>query len=208
MPHSIETARRIREEAANALEGGRDEFAGGLERANEILREEVARRISGDTSGRFADPEFGFDVHHRQVTVKVDDYEAPVDEGLAELIETMWKAGVWTIMSCEENRPGVAWIELHAGYFQKFLNMVLDPAQFEDEPSLYSRISSRYDVEGSWEYKITVDDYGIDETVDDDEVTETHSGKLDLVLVVDIRFPRTDIPLLLEAVDRVNRGQV
>jgi hypothetical protein len=39
---------------------------------------------------------------HQQVTVRVGDLEADVDEGMAELVKACWRAGIGTEESCEE----------------------------------------------------------------------------------------------------------
>src|SRR5262249_6077338 len=48
---------------------------------------------------------------HRQVWVEWDGYGADVDEELAPLILALWKKGIVTCNSCQENRPGIAWVE-------------------------------------------------------------------------------------------------
>lgn len=58
---------------------------------------------------------------HKMVVVKYNDEEAYVDEGIAPLIEELWKAGIHTVMSCDENRPGWMWIEFRSSeYAEKF----------------------------------------------------------------------------------------
>jgi hypothetical protein len=49
---------------------------------------------------------------HKQVKIRLGSRAAEVDEGIADLILALWEAGIGTIMSCQENYPGVAWIEL------------------------------------------------------------------------------------------------
>jgi hypothetical protein len=75
---------------------------------------------------------------HRQVFVKVGDFEAEVDEELAPLIKELARAGIVTVMSCQENRPGVAWIVfLSVEDLGAFLNIV---AEYDpEEASFYRR---------------------------------------------------------------------
>jgi hypothetical protein len=48
-----------------------------------------------------------------------------IDEGIAPLIAELWKAGIKTTMSCEENRPGVMWILFpHTWFAELFLTAV------------------------------------------------------------------------------------
>src|SRR5262249_44089247 len=83
---------------------------------------------------------------HKQVTVRWKGMEAEVDEELAPLILTLWKNGIVTTNSCQENRPGIAWIEfLTPEDARLFLNKVVEyPTKEEvDGPfweTLYGRI--------------------------------------------------------------------
>jgi hypothetical protein len=43
-------------------------------------------------------------------SVTWQDWQAEVDEGLAPLILALWQRGIETVMSCQENFPGVVWV--------------------------------------------------------------------------------------------------
>lgn len=75
---------------------------------------------------------------HKQTTVTVGNMKADIDEGIAPLIEQIWKADIYTVNSCEENRPDIIWIEfLTPDDASWFLNIV---AQYDkDIDSLYNR---------------------------------------------------------------------
>ena len=62
---------------------------------------------------------------HAAVAVDHNGITKMIDEGIAPLIEEIWKAGIWTANSCEENRPGWMWIEfLRTMDAVKFLNII------------------------------------------------------------------------------------
>jgi hypothetical protein len=152
---------------------------------------------------------------HKQVLVEVGDMAAEVDEGLAPLIRELWRAGIHTTMSCQENRPGIAWIQFaSAPDAEEFLSMV---GEYEDGiDSLYSRINPRClplcpehcaELEAKlWEYDVFAEDFGLEEDIDDDgnSVEEWHNGDTYFNLFVSIRFPVTDIPTLVERMVRQN----
>jgi hypothetical protein len=48
---------------------------------------------------------------HRAARLKVGDREASVDRKLVRLIRAMWVVGIETSQCCEENEPGIAWIQ-------------------------------------------------------------------------------------------------
>jgi hypothetical protein len=68
----------------------------------------AAQEREGGTPG--ATPVSGPLATHKQTRVAWQGREAEVDEELAPLILALWKAGIDTLLSCQENRPGVAWI--------------------------------------------------------------------------------------------------
>jgi len=62
---------------------------------------------------------------HRAVVVCVGNMKEEIDEQLAPLIRESWKAGIQTIMSCQETDPGLAWIDFESvNDLVKFLNIV------------------------------------------------------------------------------------
>lgn len=135
--------------------------------------------------------------HHKQVKVRVGEWEADVDEELAPLIEQLWKAGIATVLSCQENRPGVAWIMfLMAEDLSTFLDIV---AEYDpDEASLYRRISLASDLEECWEYDLRPQDAALHEEFLGGGVEEWHEGEACFYFNVSVRFPRTDLPTLLQ----------
>lgn len=146
---------------------------------------------------------------HKTVLVKWDGFEARVDEGIAPLIKEIWKAGIFTFNSCEENRPGIIWIEFaSAAEAEAFLNIV---ARYEEDlDSLYNRIRqewAHYDgvIPGSWEYSILPFDYSVEQHIlDDDSIEESSRGSSDFIFSMGIRFPKADYPVLLERMKEYN----
>ncbi len=149
---------------------------------------------------------------HNQQLISWGGQEAEVDEELAPLILGLWKRGIVTVNSCQENQPGIAWIEfLTAEDAAVFLNLVAQYAEGAD--TLYNRINHRWDSIDEnkpfsapfWKYDVHPFDAGIvEELIDEGTLSEEHLGVNEFYFSVSIRFPRTDLPRILE---RVIRGQ-
>jgi len=124
--------------------------------------------------------------------VEVGDHREQIDADLAPLIEQLWKAGIETMMSCQETEPGIAWIEFDSpADILRFLNLVL---WYEDGPdSLYARANwQRFapTPPGSWEYQFNLVD------ILEDQEEQTVEGFVFLDSTVGLYFPRSDIPEL------------
>jgi hypothetical protein len=151
---------------------------------------------------------------HKQVPVAWRGRRALVDEGIAPLIEALWQADLETVNSCEENRPGNAWVQfLTAEDAATFLNIV---AEYEEGVDvLYNRMHPRWrPLDGSelsapdWEYDALPEDGGI--VWDEDEggdVDEWHTGRNDFFFSVSVRFPRADLPVVLGRLTRHNKAR-
>jgi hypothetical protein len=147
---------------------------------------------------------------HEQVHIKYGDFDADVDVGIAPLILEIWKAGIPTMMSCEENRPGWTWIAfVTAEYAAQFLNAV---ARYDENvDSLYNRILHSWDpptgtVEGFWEYVTMPFNMAvIFEETEEGALAETCTGSANCLFDVSIRFPRSDLPMLVNNLADYNR---
>ncbi len=141
---------------------------------------------------------------HKQVRVRVGEFEADVDEELAPLIEQMARAGIRTIMAGQENRPGIAWIMFSdESDLCGFLNIV---AEYDPEEGGLYRRASLCDDEGKWEYSVLPHDLSLEEEVtEDDFIEESHDGQVCFTFMPSVRFPRTDLPILLDRMVRHNR---
>jgi hypothetical protein len=140
---------------------------------------------------------------HKQVKVKVGDMEDDVDEELAPLIEELWKAKIATHMSCQENPVGFAWIVFNsANDLCMFLNIVGDyEPTFED--NLYSRLNMVSENHDSWwEYDMLLYEYGFQEAEGGAE--ESHDGVPAYDILPSIRFPRSELPILLKRMTEQN----
>jgi hypothetical protein len=138
---------------------------------------------------------------HKQVSVDFFAEKITVDEGLAELLQLIWERGIFTLNSCQENRPGVAWIEFETSEaFEDFLNAVAVYPVGKDVQmwkTLYGRIVGCGGPD-NWEYRNFPNIRGVREIiVDDDEIEEEYSGYNDFEMNISVRFPVTDIPLLV-----------
>ena len=143
------------------------------------------------------------DTLHRQVRLQVGEFEADVDEELAPLLEQLAKAGINTLMSCQENRPGIAWITFsRVNDLGRFLEIV--GAYEPDGTSLYRRITGDAE-EGGWEYELYPMDAGMHYEESKDGVTEEGPGGPPcFCFQASVRFPRTDLPILLERMTQYN----
>jgi hypothetical protein len=143
------------------------------------------------------------------VLVKWDGYEARIDQGIAPLIKELWKAGIFTFNSCEENRPGIIWIKFASvPEAEEFMNIV---ARYEEDiDSLYNRIRqgwSRADgfIPGAWEYHALPEDISVRQRfLDDDTMEESCDGPSNFLFSMSIRFPKSDYPILLERMRAFN----
>jgi hypothetical protein len=52
-------------------------------------------------------------IAHNQTTIlnPTSNETIEVDEGLAPLLKAIWDLGIMTCNSCQENKPGIMWIE-------------------------------------------------------------------------------------------------
>ena len=146
---------------------------------------------------------------HKTVLVKWAGFEARIDERIAPLIKEIWKAGIFTFNSCEENRPGIIWIEFASVIeCEAFLNII---ARYEEDiDSLYNRIRqawSRGDgiLHGAWEYSVLPCDYSVEQRIlDDDSIEESCMCPSEFIFSMGIRFPMEDYPVLLDRIKEYN----
>lgn len=148
---------------------------------------------------------------HKTVPIEYAGFSADIDEGIAPLILELWKADIMTFNSCQENRPGIIWIEFaHPVAVEDFLNIV---TSYDEEPcSLYRRIRGEgwledlpEDEVGNWEYDVLgPHDIAVDETLTDNEIFESSSGPCEFAFTMSVRFPVGDYQRLLERLTAFN----
>jgi hypothetical protein len=151
---------------------------------------------------------------HKTVTVRVGPWEAAMDELIAPLIEELWKAGIETTNSCQENQPGITWIAFAtAADAVEFLNIV---AEYEEELDiLYNRMCHDWDRESAplsapyWEYEVHPVDLALCRVLDpvEEAIDEWHTGCPDFGFTLSIRFPLCDLPVLTARMQHYNRAQ-
>ena len=149
---------------------------------------------------------------HKTVLVRWGEDEAQIDVEIAPLIREIWKAGVFTRNSCQEDRPGWVWIEFgNAFEAERFLNIV---AVYDRESgSLYNRIRQAWgtcdgESDDAWEYDAHPWDLAVKrELIDDDYIEEFCEGPSEFFFRFSIRFPRTDLPKVLERVRQHNANR-
>jgi len=140
---------------------------------------------------------------HETVYVKYGAMEADIDVEIAPLILEIWRAGLVTLNSCKENRPGWVWIQfLIAEHAATFLDIV---AVYEEGiECLYNRIRHEWDhdvgpPDGLWKYDALVQDLSVlQEEVEDGVIEEASAGPSDFIFNMSIRFPKADLPIIEE----------
>lgn len=146
---------------------------------------------------------------HKQVTLKDNDGDVEVDSGIAPLIKGLWKAGIDTYSSCEDNL-GYVYITFTVQGSQQFLNAVsecdLDPH------GLYCRMFRMYmlphgGLDGCWRYDIRPMDVGLCSDGSFAPPTVSHSGKVNTVFEVTVRFPCSDYKEVLRRMSEHNLNQ-
>jgi hypothetical protein len=162
-----------------------------------------------------------YETEHPQVPVAWGGRHAEVDEGLAPLILERWRAGIDTLNSCQEDRPGVAWVNFFGtADAKRFLDLVAvyptgeqcrtvdGRAYVGDVPfaeTLYGRITGLGSA-GDWEYALHLIDLAVEVELVGDAVEVSCTGPADFEFDVSVRFPRADLPALLERLRRHNAG--
>jgi hypothetical protein len=148
-------------------------------------------------------------VEHKQVMIlnPALEHMIEVDEEIAPLLNAIWKLGIATCNSCQENQPGVIWIEFsRAEDAEAFLTSIvsgLDPINSpEAENWLYSRIIGQNGAgqNGGWRYSAHPHDFR--ECIDEENNTLELSASepCGIELSISIRFPVKDYERLLDLV--------
>jgi hypothetical protein len=145
---------------------------------------------------------------HETTHIKVGDMEADIDLDIAPLIKELWMADIETCNSCQENQPGIVWIEfLTVDDACKFLDIV---ARFRSGVNtMYNRIRQAWEAPEMalpfWQYDVYPLDLSVDEEVDKDGcIDERPCGKACFVFACSIRFPQEDYEVVLKRMKRHN----
>ena len=113
--------------------------------------------------------------------------EVQVDEELAPLIRALWLAAIPTVMSCQENKPGWAWIMFpSSAVTEGFLDIVAPPE--EEIGTLSERARHR------WDRRL------FDSKLKGDETGEAYwtydSYDRGSAVLMSVRFPRSDLAII------------
>lgn len=140
---------------------------------------------------------FGFqpETGHKQAHVKVSGQEADIDERLVPLVREIWRAHIHTDSSCQDLGCGMAYISFSSvADAAHFLDVVACPAEGD---TIYNRImgwSDDGEAGPVWEFNAVPRDFG----------SESES---DFEILVRIKFPASDLPLIFERLVRHNRTE-
>jgi hypothetical protein len=85
---------------------------------------------------------------HKQVRAKPPDGPSVwVDEGMKKFLKALWAREIDTFLSCQENQPGVAWVEF-AGPYDAI--QFLEAAWAVADDDMRDRIEGQWVVPGMW----------------------------------------------------------
>jgi len=143
---------------------------------------------------------------HEQTEIFYPGYHEfiKVDIGIAPLLQTLWNLGIRTCNSCEENEPGIIWIEFYSiKDLEKFLKMLLQ--------SLGDKINSHPEAQDWFCYRVL--GYGGDNLdpwrynahpnviptrPNQKSIYSRNAASCKVELSVSVRFPQQDLRLVLE----------
>ncbi|MDQ1261354.1 MAG: hypothetical protein QG575_535 [Euryarchaeota archaeon] len=144
-------------------------------------------------------------IEHKQTAIlnPASNMIIEVDEGIAPLLQIIWNCGIITTNSCQENKPGIIWIEfLAAEDAEAFLTRVvsgLDPINNPKADNwLYSRIMG---ANGSWQY--TAHPHDAREYIDEEDgcIGLNANQSCSIALSISIRFPMDDYEKLRDILE-------
>jgi hypothetical protein len=150
---------------------------------------------------------------HKTVLVKENGFEARIDKNIAPLIRELWRADIFTFNCCEENRPGIMWIQFASVFeAEMFLNIV---ARYEEGvDNLYNRIRQEWSREdgiipGAWVYDVYPTDFSVEQRfLRCGCIEERSTGPCEFSFSMSIRFPKGDYPVLLERMLEYNASPI
>lgn len=125
--------------------------------------------------------------------------EVEIDVGIAPLIKELWRAGIDTWESCEDD-DGMVWIDLDQWDNIAFIKIVA--GEYDDDiDSLHNRVMQGWkhndgSLDGQWRYGVALNEYSWDPA--------PPPGVPPTSLIVSIRFPRSDYKEVLRLVRRFN----
>jgi hypothetical protein len=126
---------------------------------------------------------------HATYHIRYGDQEADVDRAIVWLILEIWRAGLHTVNSCEDNQPsGYVWVQFPvADDANAFIQAVIHPAPSDDD--LNTRALAEHDLRGNWLYHVMPLGLNLDGEPGDAPLFEPAL----VTLAVSVRFPRGDL---------------
>jgi hypothetical protein len=174
------------------------------------LREGIERAHTADPDEITDEPT------HPQVHIRHGDQEADIDEELVPLILELWKAGLVTESSCQEDLDGRVYIHFGAaGDAERFLNIVARDAD-ESLESIYNRIAvwdepeewEAFRTDRMWHFAAGARDWGAFQEEDaQGKLVVRRTGPVDFYFSVAAMFPRSDLAEVTERMRRHNSHQ-
>lgn len=136
-------------------------------------------------------------------TVRLPDPDGAmieVDKGIAELLSALWAHDIMTLNSCQENEPGIIWIEFQTtDDAAEFLQLAV-PSRKGGRRGLYSR-AYQYGWGHDWRYDIHLLDLAERTNAATDEIK--YDGPPEYHFSISVRFPVADYPLILKNIGQV-----
>lgn len=117
-----------------------------------------------------------------------------IDKDISDLISLLWGIGLMTHNSCQENKPGIIWIEFPFIDAERFINIICN----EHEDSIYQDVIMS-DSKTDWQYEVCIDDFS--ERINENDEIEV-VGPPDLVINLSIIFPKKDYDEILSRVKK------
>lgn len=136
--------------------------------------------------------------NHPTTTISHEGMTAEVDEMIAPLILNLWRLGINTDLSCQDNVPDKwVWIMFSSANDAEYF-LAIAAKEFNSDPeSLYNRIRQQWECNSEcWKYSAHPRDLNVDcfETGDnsiDEEPYEDSSPEF--LFSISVRFPQSDL---------------
>jgi Putative transposase of IS4/5 family (DUF4096) len=142
---------------------------------------------------------------HEQTEVLYPGYHEfiKVDVGIAPLLQALWNLGIRTCNSCEENEPGIIWIEFYSiEDLEKFLKMIIHSLgdQINSNPEAQDWLCYRVlgyggDSLGPWRYDAHPNVIPI--RSNQKRIYSKNASSCKVELSVSLRFPQEDFEMIL-----------
>lgn len=138
---------------------------------------------------------------HKQVEVEMIGDVISVDEGIADIIKECSRLKILTCNSCQENKPGIAWIQFFsvkdACLFTDIVAKIFPENKEKPWTTIYGRVFG-FGSKNDWQFDLNIDDFGRTEEIIGDEVVIKRIEDAETHFYVSIRFPIKDIPKIVK----------